>query len=139
MTIHNQEVTNISSLENEEEMCRLLHCTPDKEITLCGHVKINSYSFRPNILLTDWDSEMPSFAQLINIVRMDSKLFLVLQPWETHDYIHHYQAYEVSENKNQRLELREHHTLFDHRPVHAVKSYKRTDHDWYIPTRYILA
>ena len=140
VTIHRQEVTYVSSLDNEEEMCRLLHCTPDKEITLCGHVKINSYSYRPNtLLLTDRNCEMPSFSQLNNIVRMDSKLLLVLQPWKTHDYNYHYQAYDVSESKNQSLELREHHNLFDHRPVHAVRSYEKTDHDWYIPTRYILA
>ena len=136
--IHNQEVVKISSLQNDEVLCELLECSPETDIVLCGVVDIHGYTYRPNVMLMcDWN-ELPSFAAIEYILLMRSQLYFIVQPWKTHYFDAHYQAYIVTNDTTQSFELQRHEDLCDHRPVHVVQSYARADNRWYIPIRFEL-
>ena len=140
INIQSQTVVKISALENEDELCNLLDCSAETEIRLCGVVEINGYKYRANIMvMTEWNGELPKFARVEHIIQRGSTLVLIVKPWKTHFLHGHFQAFAASEDLSKPFKLIEPDELQDHKPLHAVKSYKCSDNTWYIPTRYLVA
>ena len=138
--IHSSEFVKVCDLDSEAEVCQLLGCERDAEIELCDKVTFYGYTYRPNVmLLTEWCGEQPSFSRIDFIVRRQNRLHLMIQPWKTNCFHDHFQAFAASEDELATLKLLDPEDLFEHRPVHAVKSHRVADHKWYIPTRYMLS
>ena len=126
--IHQQVVTKVSTLENDDVICDVFECSPQTDIVVCGVVEMYGYKYRPNIMLiSEWADELPCFVRIEQIFLMQSKLHFLVQPWTTHEFDDHYQAYIVSNDPVQSLELKQPDKIFDYRPVHVVQSYSSRD------------
>ena len=138
VVIHDQEVVEVSALQNDDDICDLLHCSPETEIVVCGNVSIYGYKYRPNtMLLSEW-IEQPMFVMIKHIILSGSQVRFIVQLWETEDFDDHYQAYKVSTDEAAHLQIKDHKDLCDYRPVHAVENYSLGDNSMYIPTRFEL-
>lgn len=139
--IHNEEIMQVLSLQNDLQvnLCDFRDYEPDTEVAVCGHVEINGYSYRSNImLLSEWTCDLPSFVRIERIIRFGSKVQFLVQPWRTENFNEHYQAFVVSEDKSRPVTLRDPGDILDHRPVHYVNNYEKEDYHWYVPTRFVL-
>ena len=89
------------------------------------------------MILTKWEDE-PQFANLEYIIQRESTITLVAKPWITLYYDSHYAAYAVKES-NQPVQVVSLKALFDHKPLHAVKSFTARSSPWFVVTRFKLA
>ena len=138
--ILHQDLVRVSSLEDEEDVCAVLHCTPDADILVAGAVEVNGYTFRPcSVVLTNWNEELPEFGEVRHIVLLDSIIKLLIKPWKTLHFDQHFHSYAVSEHFHEALVVKAVDELGDYRPVHAMRCYQERDTNQYIVLRYQLA
>ncbi|XP_071855580.1 uncharacterized protein [Apostichopus japonicus] len=137
--VHDQNIVEVSSLENDDRICNLLHCTPETTFVVCGMVEVYGYNYRPNMMLLSQWIELPAFVMIQQIIQIGSRLHFLVQPWTTLEFENHFQAYIVSNDLARPLQLKEPDDICDYRPVHVLQSYCTSDKRFYIPTRYELA
>lgn len=137
--IQSQYMVQVSELNNDGDICDLLGCAADTEILVCGVVLINGYRFRSNtMVLLEWNEEVPRFGRIDLIIIFKSELQFLVRPWTTLNFDEHYHAFAARETSSAAIELAQPGALEDYRPVHAVKSYDRNNHCFYIPTRFLF-
>lgn len=135
--IQSQTVTLASLLDHADIISNLVGCPLDTELIVCKTVIVNGYMYRCNVMiLIDWKDDLPVFAKVVQIVSHESELHLILQPWDTLYFDDHYQAYAVKEKRTNEFQVMRPDGITEHRPFHTCQNYERSDHSWYIVTRY---
>ena len=138
MEIGSQVVVKASSLMDCEQVCAGLHCPPEQDLVIANTVTISGYMYRANVIvLMSWDGD-PVFAIVDHVLIKDSAVQLTVKPWTTLYYHHHYCAYVVQES-NHPAQIISPNDLYDHKPLHMVKSYNVRTPEWFIAVRFKLA
>ena len=138
--ISGQCVVPASVISNAEIVCNSLGCDLNTNVNLCNAVTVNGYQFRPkSAVLLSWD-DMPQFGEVQQIVLLNSKVHLIVQPWTTLHLDRHYHAYAIKMTAPNDVQVlvKLPDDLGDYRPVHVVQSHSQGDRTFYIPTRFQL-
>lgn len=138
--IANQFMEKLSALRNGAQLSVLLNCLQEEYIVVATSVTINGYIFKPNVMvLISWVEE-PQFANVEIILIRNGNVLLVIKPWKTIYYDHHFCAYMVKDQHIQEeIQVKSPQDLYDHRPLHAAKCNDARNRNWYIVTPYTIA
>ena len=140
MEIHGEEVVPASSLSNYERIFDHLHLDHDCEITTVSVAHVNGYSLRENVtVFMEWNDEFPVFGCVQQVLLVNCKIHLVIQPWKTRWFSRHYHAYGVEKNARDELKVKTPSELRDNKPVHVVNSYDPDDANHYVAVRFQLS